>query len=561
MTADGAPAPASAHLLDLALDVLVAMHGAGGCPRPARYLVSRVTSGRLPHQAAPHEQRTQVNTRSGLDFEEVEASIGRFEFDGAHAQLDLLAAAATLDADRARVEFSRAVLLVQEGVAAEACEILLRLIRRHPDRRDFWRSYLTALKGLDIPDAAFVGAHRLYAARFINDEVPSPAPHRQCSASSLHIGYVGPDGHMAILRFLRHLPHSRHKSSFLLRNRAMAERLKREFPALSCLILPDDVAAACNVIRAAGVDVLVDLCGHGRGGALEVLARHPAPLIATWLDYLATTGVPAISYRITDWAADPPGNERLHTEQLARLPFASWCYAPSAEAPEVRPCGGPIVLGSACIPLKMSGRTLALWRRTLEALPEARFELVGFPSTASRERVRQALGAEVAARTTLHGRLPMASYLAIIDTFHVALDAVGFSGGTSTLDCLWQGVPVVTAPGTLSHSRSSTSMLEHLDLGRLVARSENEYVAIACDTARSDFDRAGLRARLAKSPLCDAAKFARGFDDLISSLWARSGLDGCRRSPGERAVAMALAHPLDAGLRRSAFHALRDARA
>jgi hypothetical protein len=501
----------------------------------------------------------QVTARSSADFDEVEASIASLDFDAARVQLDSIASTAR-DADLARVDFTRAVLLVQDGEAAQACGILSRLIRRHPDRRDFWQSYLTALKASEISDAAFVGAHRLYAARFIDDEVHRPGAPESRDATSLHVGYAGPDGHMAILRFLRHLPHSRHKSTFLLRNPAIARHLKREFPTLDSVILPGDAETACEAIRAAGIDVLVDLCGHGRGGALEVFARRPAPLIATWLDYLATTGVPAIDYRITDWVADPPGNERLHTEQLARLPFAAWCYAPCGEAPQVRPRRGPLVLGSACIPLKMSARTLALWRRVLEALPDARFELAGFLSTASRDRVRQALGTDVAARTTLHGRLPMASYLALVDTFHVALDTVGFSGATSTLDCLWQGVPVVTLPGTLSHSRSSASLLDHPGLAHLVARSEDEYVAIACETARMDFDRVGLRRRLARSPLCDAAKFARGFDDLISSLWTQTGLDGSAQSPRERAVAEAIAHPLNSQLRRSAFQALRDAR-
>ena len=527
-------------------------------PNPSSMLVSGIADSHAPSI----QGQTRGNAQSRLNFEAAEASIARFDFDEAHARLDLLARAATSDADRARVAFTRAILLIQEGDAKHACEILSGLIARYPDRRDFWRSYLTALKGLDMPDAAFVGAHRLYAARFIGDEAPpNPGAHTSRDATHLHIGYVGPDGHMAILRFLRHLPHSRHRSTFLLRDPAMARHLEREFPALGCVLLPADPETACKAIRAAGIDVLVDLCGHGRGGALEVLARRPAPLIATWLDYLATTGVPAVDYRITDWTADPPGNERLHTEELARLPSSAWCYSPSTEAPDVEARSGPLVVGSASIPLKMSERTLALWRRTLEALPNAHFELVGFLSTASRERVRQALGAEVAARTTLHGRLPIASYLAIVDTFHVALDAVGFSGGTSTLDCLWQGIPVVTLPGTLSHSRSSASMLDHLGLGRWIARTEDDYVAIACEIARGDFGRAALRRRLAKSALCDAAKFARGFDDLISSLWTRKGLDGSTRSPEEHAVAKAIAHPLDTELRRRAFQALREARA
>lgn len=498
-----------------------------------------------------------MNARARLDFEEVEARMARFDFDGVRTRLDSLGVAEQ-EIDRIRVDFTRAVMLVQEGSASEACEILGSLIARYPDRRDFWRSYLTALKGSEVSEAAFVGAHRLYAARFIDDELPRVGSYPLTSSARLHVGYIGPDGHMAIQRFLRHLPHSRHKSTFLLRNPASARQLERDFPTLRCLLLPSGTEAACNAIRTANIDVLVDLCGHGRGGALEVLARRPAPLIATWLDYLATTGLPAVDYRITDWVADPPGNERLHTEKLARLPFAAWCYAPYAEAPEIRRRGEPLVLGSACIPLKMTDRTLALWRRVLEAVPKARFELVGFLSTASRERVRHALGPDVAARTTLHGRLPIASYLAVVDRFHLALDAVGFSGGTSTLDCLWQGVPVVTAPRTLSHSRSSASMLEHLGLRRLIARSEDEYFAIACEMARSDFDRMNLRERMARNPLCDPTKFARGFDDLISSLWTQRGLDGSVPSPSELAVAMAIANPLDAGLRRSAFQMLRS---
>jgi len=483
----------------------------------------------------------------------------RFDFDAARTSLSLLATTADADADRAN--FTRAVLLVQEGEAAQACEILAGLIARHPYRRDFWRSYLTALKGLDVSEAVFVGAHRLFAARFSDDEAPRPKEYELRAAARLHVGYVGPDGHMAILRFLRHLRHSRHRSTFLLRDPALAQQLKHDFPTVGRVMLPHATDAACKAISAAGIDVLVDLCGHGRGGMLDVIARRPAPLIATWLDYLATTGIPAVDYRISDWVADPPGNERLHIEKLARLPFAAWCYSPFTEAPEIRRRDGPLVIGSACIPLKMSERTLALWRRTLEALPEAQLELVGFPSTVGRERVLKALGGDVAARTRLHGRLPVASYLALIDRFHVALDAIGFSGGTSSLDCLWQGVPVVTLPGELSHSRSSASLLKHAGLGRLIARSEDDYVAIACETARSDFDRVGLRERLMRSPLCDAVKFARGFDDLISSLWTRHGFDGSGQSLRERALAIAIAHPLDAGLRRSAFQAIRDAAA
>jgi predicted O-linked N-acetylglucosamine transferase (SPINDLY family) len=486
------------------------------------------------------------------DFARVDACLARFDLDGAMRALDDCARGP--NPDTRRVAFVRASLLMQEGFGEQACELLKGLIVAAPGRREFWSTYLTALKATDVSAEAFVGAHRLYGAQFFDDEAEAAAPEPPRAAAPLRVGYLGADGHLAIPRFLGHLPRSRHRSIVLVRNEACAERLRRATPAFECLTLARDPDQACEQIRRAGIDVLIDLCGHGPGGALDVLARRPAPVAMTWLDYLATTGLAAIDHRITDWVADPPGNETLHVETLARLPFAAWCYEPHPQAPPLRESGGPLVLGSACIPLKMTDRTLALWRRALEALPQARFELVGFMSTASRERVLRALGPQVAERTTMHGRLPIADYLAVVDSFDVALDAVGFSGGTSTYDCLWQGVPVATLPGRLSHSRSSASILAHLGLSRCIAASEDDFVAraVALAEARAPGRRAELRERLRVNAACDPVKFAAGFDDLISEVWRNRA--GAERA--ESLIERALQRPLDRELRRTLFRTL-----
>jgi predicted O-linked N-acetylglucosamine transferase (SPINDLY family) len=60
---------------------------------------------------------------------------------------------------------------------------------------------------------------------------------------------------------------------------------------------------------------------------LPTFARKPAPVQATWLGYLGTTGLSTIDYRITDPYLDPVGGtEHLHTEQLLRLPNAA-CFS------------------------------------------------------------------------------------------------------------------------------------------------------------------------------------------------------------------------------------------
>ena len=88
-----------------------------------------------------------------------------------------------------------------------------------------------------------------------------------------------------------------------------------------------------EMIRADGIDVLVDLAGHTAGNQLLAMAYRPAPVQISWLGYPNTTGLPAIDYRITSEVQDPEGDESYHTEQLLRLPCGTNCFA----APEAAP--------------------------------------------------------------------------------------------------------------------------------------------------------------------------------------------------------------------------------
>ena len=78
-----------------------------------------------------------------------------------------------------------------------------------------------------------------------------------------------------------------------------------------------------NTSATKSIDILVDLNGHTARNRLLLFLLKPAPIQVTWLGYLATTGLSAMDYRLTDARADPPGmTETLHTEALWRLPDA-----------------------------------------------------------------------------------------------------------------------------------------------------------------------------------------------------------------------------------------------
>ena len=307
-----------------------------------------------------------------------------------------------------------------------------------------------------------------------------------------------------------------------------SERLRRQAAHWREIGGLDDAAAAAT-IRADGIDVLVDLSGHLGDNRLLTFAKKPAPVQISWLSYPATTGLAAMDYRLTDPYCDPPGlTEHLYTEKLHRLPHTYWCYQPAIASP-LTPLpflrNGWITFGSFTAYAKINEPVIELWARLLCALPQARLFIMTVPrgsaTAALRERFqRQGIAPE---------RLEIEAGV-IPDRFHemfaradIALDPFPYNGATTTLDSLWNGVPVVTLAGTSCVSRAGVSMLSNVGLPELIAGTKDEYVAIARRLAQ-DPDalqtlRGGLRARVQASPIMDATGFTADLEAAYRQMW------------------------------------------
>jgi predicted O-linked N-acetylglucosamine transferase (SPINDLY family) len=279
-----------------------------------------------------------------------------------------------------------------------------------------------------------------------------------------------------------------------------------------------------------GIDVLVDLTGHAGALRLGVFARQPAPVQASWLGYLGSTGLGRIQYRVSDARADPPGAaDRLHTEKLVRLPHSLWCYRPVHEEPHAAApphrARGCVTFGSFNHAPKLSAAARRLWARILRDAPGARLLIVGIPEG----RARHTLLGEFAdagvdvSRLTLLPRVSFGEYLRQFDAVDLALDSLPYGGGTTTFDTLWMGVPVLTLAGERSAGRSSASILGALGLPEWVAATPEDYVRLAlehaADPARLAALRSTLRARLRASPLMDEAGFTRDLEDAYRVMW------------------------------------------
>ena len=285
-----------------------------------------------------------------------------------------------------------------------------------------------------------------------------------------------------------------------------------------------------ETIQRDGIDILVDLSGHSGISRLTTFAQRPAPVQTSWLGYLNTTGLTRMQYRMTDSYCDPPGvTDRLHTETLVRLPHSQWCYRPflAVEGCATPPheTNGSITFGVFTQIAKLTAAMRSLWARILARVPGSRLVIAGVVDDRMRADLLQAFAQEGmdASRLTLMPFLPVEAYLRSFDTVDVVLDTFPYSGGTTTCDALWMGVPVVTMTGPRSASRSAASILSSLDLDDWITTSPEEYMERAVRSASQreliTELRRSLRDRMRASPLMQEQQFARDVEAAYRAMW------------------------------------------
>ena len=124
-----------------------------------------------------------------------------------------------------------------------------------------------------------------------------------------------------------------------------------------------------------------------------------------------------------------------------------------------------------------------LWARLLHAAPGSRLLLKW--KTLRDEDMRRHLAGQFAGlgigaeRLELRGESSHQATLEQYADVDVALDPFPFSGGLTSCDALWMGVPVVTLPGDASQSRQTAGLLGAIGIADWIARSPDEYVSIA----------------------------------------------------------------------------------
>lgn len=365
------------------------------------------------------------------------------------------------------------------------------------------------------PEEAF-REHQHFAERY---ETPLKAdwqPHanNRDPERKLKIGYVSADFfYHAVAFFIEPILASHDKSKFEIhcyynRNRydAHTNRIKSFADHWTpCVHLDDDELA--ERIRSDGIDILVDLSGHTGSNRLLVFARKPAPVQATWIGYVGSTGLTAMDYRITNAEVDPPGlTERYHSETLIRIPDTGITYRPEPNCPAVNPLpaltSNTFIFASLNNLIKINRSVIDLWGRILQALPDAKLMLGNATDPVTQKRIidkfkRVGITED---RLILLPRMAFEEYLALHHQIDVALDPFPYNGGTTTMHALWMGVPVITLTGDHMVSRCAVPLLSRVGLNAFITHSEEEYFQRAMQCAQDlpalDQIRQSIRVRM-----------------------------------------------------------------
>ena len=194
-----------------------------------------------------------------------------------------------------------------------------------------------------------------------------------------------------------------------------------------------------------------------------------------------------------------------------------------------RSTNGYVTFGCFNNPAKYNPPLLDAWAEILRRVPNARLVLkfgwLGDPELQRQLRSDFESRGIARERLLIEAHSPQRELMATYGRIDLALDTQPYSGGLTTCEALWMGVPVITFPGRTFAGRHSVSHLINAGYPQFIAADQARYIELAVDWAGRLTEltniRAQMRDQVRHSPLCDAARFAIDLLTLLRTLQPR----------------------------------------
>ena len=291
---------------------------------------------------------------------------------------------------------------------------------------------------------------------------------------------------------------------------------------------------AATLIHQSGIQVLIDLSGHTSNNRLPIFSYRPAPVQASWLGYFATTGLPEMDYFIGDPHMSPTAEAIYFSEIIWKLPETWFCLKP----PNFLDLGSAlqalnnefVTFGSFGNLSKINDKVLETWASVLQRTPKSKLLIkakqLGDAAQIERLQERFSKFGISTDRLILEGPDLREAYYKAYNRVDLVLDTFPYPGGTTSVDALLMGVPVITLKGDRFLSHLGESIAINAGNPDWIAQDVEDYVKKAVDFSsdlkRLSQERNTLRNRVLKSPLFDTNRFARNFSDALWGMWLQN---------------------------------------
>jgi protein O-GlcNAc transferase len=283
-------------------------------------------------------------------------------------------------------------------------------------------------------------------------------------------------------------------------------------------------------IRDDQIDILVDLSGYTSCNSLPVFCYKPAPIQITGWGYATGVGWKAMDYLMTDRVVVPEDRQDEHVERMLYMPCVI-NYEPMSGFP-VQPNALPCLserptFGVFQRSLKLNADEFEVWRRILERLPESRLLFKSHYPKSLVTWVKNHFGAQ-APQVEFQFATSSLDHKKAYAQVDLSLDCWPQTGGVSSCDSLWMGVPMVTLIGDRVIQRTSASLLTILGLTDFIVDTKEQYIDTAVDwvtTRKHELAtiRAGLRDQ------CDASPICQGYLEATEAAYRQAWRDWCAR--------------------------------
>ncbi len=312
----------------------------------------------------------------------------------------------------------------------------------------------------------------------------------------------------------------------------MTARLKKTFDQWIEIGGLTDAQAAAK-IRAAEIDILVNLNGYFGKHRMGVFAQRPAPVQVNYLGFPGTLGAPYMDYIIADAVVIPQGEARFYDEQVVTLPGSYQVNddrgRPISTPPSRRDAGLPedaFIFCNFNQSYKLTPGTFDSWMRILKQVDGSVLWLLEAAAPFAENIARHAQAHGVAPeRIAFAPDRPPDQHLARLSLADLFLDGLPYNAHTTASDALWAGVPVLTCRGTAFPGRVATSVLLATGLPELVTENTVDYEVLAVSLAKKTNDLKAIREKLAKNratcALFDTDRFRRNMETAYLEMWRR----------------------------------------